>query len=262
MPQSNSIQAFTRAADKQVSASYSHLSCALTMNTFSAQGSGRVAATLPPAALASGMSALAQLQRFHDVAGADGGRREAVHAGINTMQDLLDSFARQLFGNAAGQMAVGFDAAGVAAACGYAGLLHDKRGHDKLGKGAFIGKGVITTADGHYLTFAAELHGQPPLAAGARPAATAYSMGPALPSDGRRKSLTLAFPGSLDELLGALVENELARLFAAPSAPGDEAALPAATVTLHLMDLAQTAQALARQVAALYRQSANCAGCA
>ncbi|MFZ6747562.1 hypothetical protein [Undibacterium sp. Ren11W] len=90
-------------------------------------------------------------------------------ATIDMAQSLINNFAKQLFGDAAKDMKISFDSASISAMAGFSSTVQHGSGPNGSSDATtmsvqeasdFIGKGQITTADGHVYNFEVEVHYQ------------------------------------------------------------------------------------------------------
>ena len=198
---------------------------------------------------------------------------EIGNASIDMAQNLVSSFARQLFGDAATGMTVSFDSASASATVGLSAALEHRSGGNGSRDSAalnfqessdFVGKGQITTADGHRYTFEVEVHYQATLEMatsstqrthsedgktanilGNKPDAASAS-GPQKTPRPAVNDLNAHFPGTVAELFRMLDSNKLNLLFQSPSTGQGKAnssgnsttgKSEAGSLTLRLLDL-------------------------
>ncbi|WP_295756500.1 hypothetical protein [Undibacterium sp.] len=90
-------------------------------------------------------------------------------ATIDMAQSLVNNFAKQLFGDAAKGMKISFDSASISTMAGFSASIQHSSGPGGSSDATamsvqeasdFIGKGQITTADGHVYNFEVEVHYQ------------------------------------------------------------------------------------------------------
>lgn len=181
-------------------------------------------------------------------------RAEALgNATIDTAQDMLASFATQLFGDSGKGLSISFDAASISAASQFAGAVqHSDSPNGTYDAAAFLiresadfsGSGEITTADGQRYHFEIEVHYQ------LRMEGAAFSQTATAPvSRDSDNAITQAaqgghhlraqFPGTSAQLAN-LFENDKLKLFF--HIPQPDAARPHdGMLTLHLLDRIDTA---------------------
>ncbi len=214
------------------------------------------------------------------------------NASIDMAQNLISSFARELFGDAAAGMTVSFDSASVSATAGLSAALEHRSGVNGSRDSAalnfqessdFVGKGQITTADGHRYTFEVEVHYQATLEMATsstqntnstdgetanmlrnKPDAASAS-GPQKVPRPAVNELNAYFPGTVAELFRLLDNNKLNLLFQSPST-GQSSANSSATgkseagsLTLRLLDLVKTPATTHATLASAYGQQAMAA---
>lgn len=153
------------------------------------------------------------------------------NATIDAAQSFIASFAQQLFGNAANGASISFDSASLSVQSGFAARVSHSSASDSAAFSLddsthFIGKGKITTADGHTFDFEIDVQYEshiqaaatrsssaaPAIAAGAGDNAAAPAPA-ATPTPTPTHSLPdVAFPGGLGDLfklLGQQLESQL-----------------------------------------------------
>jgi hypothetical protein len=90
-------------------------------------------------------------------------------ATIDMAQSLVNNFAKQLFGDAAKGMKISFDSASISTMAAFSASVQHSSGPSSSSDATamsvqeasdFIGKGQITTADGHVYNFEVEVHYQ------------------------------------------------------------------------------------------------------
>ena len=213
-------------------------------------------------------------------------------------QNMISSFARQLFGDAAAGMTVSFDSASVSATAGLSAAMEHRSGVNGSRDSAalnfqessdFVGKGQITTADGHRYTFEVEVHYQATLEMGTSRTQSTYSPHRTNSTDGETANilrnkpdvasasgpqkvprpavndLNAYFPGTVAELFRLLDNNKLNLLFQSP-ATGQSSANSSAngkneagSLTLRLLDLVKTPATTQATLANAYGQPATAA---
>jgi hypothetical protein len=157
---------------------------------------------------------------------------------IDVAQQFINSFASQLFGDAAKGATVSFDSASIDTASSLTGALQHSSGPGGSSDAAafslnesadFIGKGKITTADGQTFDFEIEVKYESSIQAGVAQSTSAPAGPPPLPDQGApgadagappvRRLPDQAFPGSLDDLFKLLGRQLQTQLPPADGAP-------------------------------------------
>lgn len=272
--------------------------CQTEMNTLSSLGSSHF---LPQkmsevlAALNAGSSHLSPLPSSSSIAQAGATNDDIVslsdagvalakrasdlgNATVDAAQSLVSSFAQQLFGDAAQGMKISFDSASISAMAGFSAAVQHSNSADGSSDAAalrvqesadFVGKGEITTADGHRYNFEVEVHYQA-MAQTSVATRTVNAPAPdqgatsaaALPSTVSPSALASAqglkahFPGSVADLFKMLDQGQLNLLFQLPSqAEGGDAGKGQAQhghLTLRLLELIDSPQANSKKLAQAY----------
>lgn len=179
-------------------------------------------------------------------------------ATAKTAQNFLTDFARKFLGNSADGMQLSFDFASVSAHSSVAGMTqHTETGTTvsdlaalQVDEGAdFVGRGTITTADGHKYSFEVQVHYEAHLEAAAS-ASTTYSSGQG--NDGRAPELNVNFPGKLKNLFKLLDNGALKLPF--QLSPGDSGkdGHKSGTLMLTLLDMLDQPNALLQQLSKAY----------
>lgn len=150
-------------------------------------------------------------------------------ATIDAAKKFVASFAESLFGDAAKGMSLSFETSSVSASSSFsAALLHGQDSDGSSDSAAlrladaadFVGKGTITTADGHRFRFEVEVHYESTLEMSASASSTttaAKSDGDAAPVRHRptatREGLAAHFPGSVADLFKTFEQGALNLFF-------------------------------------------------
>jgi hypothetical protein len=193
---------------------------------------------------------------------------ELGNATVDFAQSLVSSFAKQLFGSDGEGIKISFDTASVSAISGFAAAQQrtiDPNGASysaaaSLQEAAdFVGKGTITTADGHIYNFEVEVHYQ-----AIAQAAVSNNTGSAHATDQAQiptkhqlpqlHGLTAHFPGSAHELLSALEGGKLDLLFQMQqkSIGESDEEIKNGNLIFHLFDPVDSANSGARKLAKAY----------
>jgi hypothetical protein len=218
------------------------------------------------------------------------------NATIDMAQSLISNFASQLFGDAAKDMKISFDNASISAMAGFSATVEHNSGVNGSSDAAslsvqeasdFIGKGQITTADGHVYNFEVEVHYQA-IAEASASSWTRNANNPGIENDAdtpgnahaqshrqshgdadqasamaslARRDLSAHFPGSMKELFSLLDGGKLTMGFHLPATGVDNQPSRNGSLTLHLLDLlkAPNAQSKKRNDAYLDDVEANSA---
>ncbi|MDO8654707.1 MAG: hypothetical protein Q7R66_21250 [Undibacterium sp.] len=159
------------------------------------------------------------------------------NATINAAQSLLSSFAQQLFGDAAQGMKISFDKVSISAMAGFSAAVQHSSGANGSSDVAalsvqessdFVGKGQITTADGHRYNFEVEVHYQAMAQTAVATSTTAnapvqdQSLEVTKTPSSSMQGLKAHFPGTVADLFKMLDQGKLNILFQLPS-PGEGA---------------------------------------
>ncbi|MBS4097731.1 MAG: hypothetical protein KGZ83_12945, partial [Sulfuricella sp.] len=146
-------------------------------------------------------------------------------ATVGMAENMLNDFAKSLFGDAQGTK-ISFDSLSMSASSTVAGIVQRGTSGSAAGfsledNSSFVGKGTITTADGHTFNFEVEVRYQMKLqAAVATTNNRSASAGQAEPQ-AAAQGHALQFPGSLTDLLGLLAQGDLQASFQTPGKEGD-----------------------------------------
>lgn len=213
------------------------------------------------------------------------------NASIDMAQSLVSTFAEQLFGDAAKGMKISFDSASVSAMAGYSAVLEHSSSANGTSDAAafrvqetadFVGKGQITTADGHVYNFSVEVHYQ---AMAEAQASTWTANQDTAPQFGRAhaenhnhhqhssadtgtepaaasqpmQQLHARFPGTVKELFNLLDDGKLNLSFQLPGHGEGAKAAGYGNLTLHLLDLLKAPAAEAKKLSDAYATQANTA---
>jgi hypothetical protein len=217
------------------------------------------------------------------------------NATIDMAQSLVTTFAAQLFGDAAKGMKISFDSASVSAMAGFSAALERNSSANGTSDAAalrvqeaadFIGKGQITTADGHVYNFSVEVHYQAMAEVQASSwtanQAAAPQLGRAHAENHRRnqmssseaepaatsqsvQQLNARFPGTIKELFNLLDDGKMNLSFQLPGHGNGEGAKAGryGSLTLHLLDLlkapAPASAADAKKLSDAYAKQTNAA---
>lgn len=186
----------------------------------------------------------------------------------DSAKNFLTNFARQILGDAADGMQVSFDFASVSASSVWSGMaLHAENAYGTSDLAAmslkdaadFVGRGKITTADGHVYSFEVEVHYEASFEA----AASSRSM--AVPQDARHLALNepshgkpaanefdLHFPGKLKDLFGLLDHGSLKLPLLLPPTDAGNPGNRAGMLSLRLLDKLEHSNPLLQQLAQAY----------
>lgn len=193
--------------------------------------------------------------------------REIGSAAVDMAQDLIATFAQQLFGDAAKGMSVTFDTASLSAMSGASAALYSSSGLNGSSSGAavnlqdaadFVGKGQLTTADGHVYNFEVEVHYQVLTQAIASSSSnrTNDTDREAKPQIPVLQGLKAHFPGKLDELLRMLDHDKLKLFFHFPASPegAEKSQVRSGNLNLRLLELLESSQAAAQNLNSTFTQ--------
>ncbi len=196
------------------------------------------------------------------------GARELGNATVDFAQSLVSSFAKQLFGSNGEGIKISFDTANVSATSGFAAAQQRTIGSTGSSFSAaaslketadFVGKGTITTADGHIYNFEVEVHylavAQAAVSNDTGSAhATDQAQIPAKHQLPQLHGLTAHFPGSAQELLSALDGGKLDLLFQLQQKTIGESDdhMKNGNLIFHLLDPVDSAHSDARKLAKAY----------
>lgn len=140
------------------------------------------------------------------------------HSTVDLAQNLVGSFAQQLFGDAAKDATISFDAVSLESSASFAAGIQHSEGAGRVSDAAalslsesshFIGKGTITTADGRKFDFEVEVQYDYSLEAAAGKSASLPSAVPGKDGEAPRSAADplpevkfpdIHFPGSLQDL--------------------------------------------------------------
>lgn len=237
-----------------------------------AQGSNDVALSDAGKAMARQTfgDASSLLQRAGDLGGAT----------IEVAKKFVANFAESLFGEAAKGMSISFDTSSISASASFASILQHTEGSNGSSDAAavwledasdFVGKGTITTADGHSFSFEVEVHYESTLAMAASSTSTTngsridgntgdhaartrnaapvqHQHSPAA----RREGLAAHFPGSVADLFKTLDQGTLDLSFQGQANSNDDAASKLGNLKLRLLDLLANPDALGQKLARAY----------
>lgn len=214
-------------------------------------------------------------------------------ATIDMAQSLINNFASQLFGDAAKGMKISFDSASVSMMAAYSASVQHSNGPGGSADATamsvqessdFIGKGQITTADGHVYNFEVEVHYQ------AMAEASASSWTPNADNSGLANGIGLPvyahpvqqhvqtdqapvtrpqtaadwpssapqdlrahFPGSIKDLFSLLDDGKLKLAFQLPASGGGNQVARNGSLTLRLLDLLQAPGTQAKKLKDAYQ---------
>ncbi len=190
-------------------------------------------------------------------------------ATVGMAQNFLTSFARSLFGDAANGMTVAFDSASVSASSSFSGALKHSAGSGGSSDAAsfrmednssFVGKGVITTADGHRFNFEVEVHYQAVAEAAASRTTSVSNQpagGPTPPKSEQHAApkgddLFVGFPGTITDLFHMMDRNTLQISFQLPSSDQGDGKAKQGNLTLRLLDLIESPKGINAKLAKAY----------
>ncbi len=197
-------------------------------------------------------------------------------ATIEAAKKFVANFAESLFGDAAKGMNLSFDSSSISASSSFSSAVQHTESSNGSSDAAalrledtsdFLGKGTITTADGHRFSFEVEVHFEQTLemsASSARsssPSEGSTFDGPAGDRTGRasntahaatREGLATHFPGSVADLFKMFDKGSLHLPFQGP-ANDNGAAMPRhGHMNLRLLDLLANPDAMAGKLAKTY----------
>jgi hypothetical protein len=190
---------------------------------------------------------------------------------IDLAQQFINSFASQLFGDAAKGATISFDSASIDTASSFAAVAQHASGPNgssdsaafRLNESAdFIGKGQITTADGQRFEFEIEVKYESTIEgaatrsssnAGTPPAPTAGAASGVAAGQGNTSAAApatqalpdIAFPGSLADLFKLLGRQLQAQVPDAPDAPAAQHGGKGGNLALRLLKLIEKPEQVA-----------------
>lgn len=185
-------------------------------------------------------------------------------ATIEAAQKFVSNFAQSLFGVAAGEISLSFDSTSISARSSISGSLqHSEDSSGSSDSGAlrledasdFLGKGVITTADGRRFSFEVEVHYQSMLEVSASSHAATNAVTNAGPSPARppvREGLAAHFPGAVADLFRILDQGALHLPFQWQANDANAAVPQSGSLTMRLLDLLASPDAIAGKLADAY----------
>lgn len=221
-------------------------------------------------------------------------------ATIDMAQSLVNNFAKQLFGDAAKGMKISFDSASISTMAGFSASVQHSSGPNGSSDATamsvqessdFIGKGQITTADGHVYNFEVEVHYQA-MAALSASSSTNNGDNPRVnhdtgtpanehsqahqhhhtdgsqvpvatpPTDAGLASqapqnLRAHFPGSIQDLFSLLDDGKLQVAFQLPATGVGNQTARSGNLTLRLLDLLKAPSLQAKKVNDAYVDDAG-----
>ncbi|HXE39426.1 MAG TPA: hypothetical protein VN639_13220 [Azonexus sp.] len=191
-------------------------------------------------------------------------------ATIEAAKKFVTSFATSLFGDAAKGMNISFDSSSISASSSFSGLLQHAEGSNGTSDSAalkledaadFIGKGTITTADGHSFSFEVEVHYESTLTMAASSTSTtqaAKSDGDSAPAHHQHKpaatrdGLAAHFPGSVADLFKMLDQGPLKLSWPGQANGNDDGGAKLGDLKLHLLNLLGNPHAMGQKLADAY----------
>jgi hypothetical protein len=212
--------------------------------------------------------ASSMLQRASDFASAT----------IDAAKTFVSNFAESLFGDAAKGMTLSFDTSSISASSSFASALQHSEGSNGTSDSAalrfedasdFVGTGTITTADGHRFSFEVEVHYESTLEMSASSSSSNAPRSAGIAGDSlwghgnapiehrqrptaQREGLAAHFPGSVSELFKMFDQGALDLPFQGPAKGNDDKAPDLGKLTLRLLDLFSSADAMAGKLARTY----------
>jgi len=201
-------------------------------------------------------------------------------ATFEAAKKFVTNFAASLFGDAAKGMSISFDQSSISASSSFSSIVQHAEGSNgssdavalRLEEASdFVGKGTITTADGHSFSFEVEVHYESTLAMSASSTSTTQASG----ADGNtgegtgrtgnassghhrhnpaatREGLAAHFPGSVADLFKMLDQGSLGLSFKGQDNGNDDAASRLGKLTMHLLNLVTNPDALGQKLAKAY----------
>jgi hypothetical protein len=221
-------------------------------------------------------------------------------ATIDMAQSLVNNFAKQLFGDAAKGMKISFDSASILTMAGFSASVQHSHGPSGSSDATaisvqeasdFIGKGQITTADGHVYNFEVEVHYQA-MAALSTSSSTNNVDNPRVRHDAGApaneyaqahqhhhidgsqapvatpptatdlasqapQNLRAHFPGSIKDLFSLLDDGKLQVAFQLPATGANNPTPRSGNLTLHLLDLLKAPSLQAKKINDAYIDDAK-----
>lgn len=192
-------------------------------------------------------------------------------------QHFLTDFAKTVLGDAAKGMELSFDSVSVAAQSSFSGIVQhsaDANGSSDAAAfsledaSSFVGKGHITTADGHRYSFEVEVHFQSKIESAVTTTsrrssaadAPAEHDNPANPDRAatppHAQDLAAHFPGTIADLFSMLDHGVLHLPFELHAKDNPEASPQAGNLKLRLLDLLESPPPRAAQLAKTYGDTA------
>lgn len=233
-----------------------------------AQGRNEVALSDVGRAMAPKNSSL--LQRVSDLGSAT----------VEAAKKFVASFAASLFGDAAKGMSISFEQSSISASSSFSSIVQHVEGSNGTSDAAallleeasdFVGKGTITTADGHSFSFEVEVHFESTLAMAASSSSTTQASGAGGNAGeehvqsrngssghhrhnpgGTREGLSAHFPGSVAELFKMLDQGSLGLSFHGQEKGNDDGASRLGNLKLHLLNLITNPDVIGQKLAKAY----------
>lgn len=201
-------------------------------------------------------------------------------ATVEAAKKFVSNFAASLFGEAAKGMSISFEQSSISASSSFSSIVQRVEGSNGRSDAAalllqeasdFVGKGTITTADGHSFSFEVEVHFESTLAMAASSSSTTQASGAGgnagegnvqsrNGSSGHhrhspgatREGLSAHFPGSVAELFKMLDQGSLGLSFHGQEKGDDDAASRLGSLKLHLLNLINNPDAIGQKLAKAY----------
>lgn len=185
------------------------------------------------------------------------------NAAIDMAQSLVTDFAKSLFGDAADGMKISFDSASVSAMSQFsAARMHSTTAHGNTDAAAmsmeemadFVGKGQITTADGHRFNFEVEVHFQSTVTAAAASASSTdrQERSESKPHRSHGQDLKANFPGTVADLFHTLQQDQLKLSFQLPGTGKGNDKPQYGNMTLRLLELVDAPSHNAKKITDAY----------
>jgi hypothetical protein len=239
-----------------------------------------------------GASAQPTAQDRNEVALSDAGRAMAPQgssllrrvsdlgsATVEAAKKFVANFAASLFGDAAKGMSISFEQSSISASSSFSSIVQHAEGSNGSSDAAallfeeasdFVGKGTITTADGHSFSFEVEVHYESTLAMAASSTSTTQASGAGNAGEGAvqsrngspghhrhnsgatREGLSAHFPGSVAELFEMLDQGSLGLSFQGQEKGDGDAGSRLGNLKLHLLNLITNPDAIGQKLAKAY----------